>query len=48
VKNCDDLPVKPCNNEMLEKLDALSGGPGEETERDPRWEKLKELLKEKK
>lgn len=48
VKNCDELPVKPCNNEMLEKLDALSGGSGEETERDPRWEKLKELLKEKK
>lgn len=50
VKNCDELTVKPCNRTMLEKLELLSGTSGSEnkTEQDPRWEKLKELLKEKK
>lgn len=48
VKNCDDLSVKPCNRVMLEKLESLSGAEDTETNQDPRWEKLKELLKEKK
>ena len=48
VKNCDDLPVKPCNRAMLEKLEQLSGDSDSKTSDDPRWEKLKELLKEKK
>ena len=48
VKNCDDLSVKPCNRVMLEKLELLSGVEDDKTEQDPRWEKLKELLKEKK
>jgi uncharacterized metal-binding protein YceD (DUF177 family) len=43
LRNCDNLQVKPCNQEMLKRLNELSDD-GEETT-DPRWEKLKELLK---
>lgn len=43
IKNCDLLEVKPCNNEMLEKLNTINNqGDGQP---DPRWEKLKDLLK---
>jgi uncharacterized metal-binding protein YceD (DUF177 family) len=43
LRNCDSLETKPCNKEMLEKLMKLNqNGEGEA---DPRWDKLKELLK---
>lgn len=43
IRNCDGLENKPCNREMLEKLDKLKQtGEGES---DPRWDKLKDLLK---
>lgn len=46
IRNCDRLEEKPCNQEMLSKLNELSGE--DETPSDPRWEKLKELLKKEK
>jgi uncharacterized metal-binding protein YceD (DUF177 family) len=43
IRNCDTLENKPCNRQMLEKLDELKKtGEGEA---DPRWDKLKDLLK---
>lgn len=45
IRNCDEMEVKPCNYQMLAKLNDLSGD-GEE-QADPRWDKLKELLKKK-
>ena len=43
LKNCDNLTIKPCNKEMLKRLNELSDEGEEST--DPRWEKLKELFK---
>lgn len=43
IRNCDDLENKPCNNEMLNKLNELEKS--EDPEGDPRWNKLKDLLK---
>jgi len=43
LRNCDGLDQKPCNREMLEKLEKLNQNGEEGT--DPRWDKLKELLK---
>ncbi len=43
LKNCDTLEDKPCNPEMLKKLNEINHG-GEEIS-DPRWDKLKDLLK---
>ncbi len=43
IRNCDDMEIKPCNAQMLEKLNTLQAG--EEAEADPRWDKLKELFK---
>jgi uncharacterized metal-binding protein YceD (DUF177 family) len=45
IRNCDEMEVKPCNYQMLAKLNDLSGD-GED-QADPRWDKLKELLKKK-
>lgn len=45
IRNCDDMESKPCNYQMLSKLDDLAGDDGSQP--DPRWEKLKELLKKK-
>ena len=45
IRNCDEMDVKPCNHQMLSKLNDLSGDG--EANSDPRWEKLKELLKKK-
>ncbi len=45
IRNCDDLETKPCNQEMLAKLNDLSHE--EEESSDPRWDKLKQLLKNK-
>ena len=42
IKNCDDLEVKPCDQEMLKKLEHINQG---ETQVDPRWEKLKTIIK---
>jgi len=42
IKNCDDLEVKPCDKEMLKKLEHINQG---ETQVDPRWEKLKTIIK---
>ena len=43
IRNCDLLESKPCNQEMLQKLEELKQN-GEE-ESDPRWDKLKDYLK---
>lgn len=43
IRNCDDMEIKPCNSQMLEKLNTLQAG--EEAQADPRWDKLKELFK---
>lgn len=43
LRNCDDMKVKPCNMEMLQKLEELNQTRGEGN--DPRWDKLKDLLK---
>jgi uncharacterized metal-binding protein YceD (DUF177 family) len=43
LRNCDNLDVKPCNFEMLEKLEKMKNNG--EAEADPRWDKLKDLLK---
>jgi uncharacterized protein len=45
IRNCDELEIKPCNLQMLSKLNDLSGESEEQS--DPRWDKLKELLKKK-
>jgi len=45
IRNCDDMETKPCNLQMLSKLNDLSGSSEEQS--DPRWDKLKELLKKK-
>jgi len=45
IRNCDELEIKPCNLQMLAKLNDLSGESVEQS--DPRWDKLKELLKKK-
>lgn len=47
IRNCDNLEVKPCNNQMLDKLKALDQNEADnDTENtDPRWDKLKDLLK---
>lgn len=43
IRNCDMLENKPCNKEMLKKLEELKqNGEGQA---DPRWDKLKDLLK---
>ncbi|MBL7812187.1 MAG: DUF177 domain-containing protein [Bacteroidetes bacterium] len=43
IRNCDGLENKPCNQEMLKKLDEINqSGDGDP---DPRWDKLKDLLK---
>jgi uncharacterized metal-binding protein YceD (DUF177 family) len=42
IKNCDDLEVKPCDEAMLKKLEHINQG---ETQVDPRWEKLKTIIK---
>lgn len=43
IRNCDGLDEKPCNQEMLEKLNNINqSGDGNP---DPRWDKLKDLLK---
>jgi uncharacterized metal-binding protein YceD (DUF177 family) len=43
IRNCDLLESKPCNQTMLQKLEYLKHqGEGES---DPRWDKLKEMLK---
>ncbi|MCC7299023.1 MAG: DUF177 domain-containing protein, partial [Bacteroidia bacterium] len=43
IRNCDDLEVKPCNSQMLEKLNNINQSG--EAKSDPRWDKLKDLLK---
>lgn len=43
LRNCDQLENKPCNKEMLEKLNQLNQQGDENS--DPRWDKLKDLLK---
>jgi uncharacterized metal-binding protein YceD (DUF177 family) len=45
IRNCDEMDTKPCNYQMLAKLNDLSGEGEGQT--DPRWDKLKELLKKK-
>lgn len=47
IRNCDDLEVKPCNSQMLDKLKQLDQNEANnDTENtDPRWDKLKDLLK---
>jgi uncharacterized metal-binding protein YceD (DUF177 family) len=42
IKNCDDLEVKPCDEAMLKKIEHINQG---ETQVDPRWEKLKTIIK---
>ncbi len=39
IKNCDDLEIMPCDEEMLAKLEYSEEN--EEDHNDPRWEKLK-------
>ena len=43
IRNCDDLETKPCNSQMLEKLNNINQSGDEKS--DPRWDKLKDLLK---
>lgn len=43
IRNCDMLEIKPCNSEMLQKLEKLNNP--EKGDSDPRWDKLKELFK---
>jgi len=45
ICNCDGMETKPCNLQMLAKLNDLSGD-GED-QSDPRWDKLKDLFKKK-
>jgi uncharacterized metal-binding protein YceD (DUF177 family) len=45
IRNCDEMEIKPCNYQMLSKLNDLNGTDGAQP--DPRWDKLKELLKKK-
>lgn len=47
IRNCDELEIKPCNAQMLNKLNQLNQNEDEtQTEQtDPRWDKLKDLLK---
>lgn len=43
LKNCDTLKDKPCNLEMLKKLNDINHESEEKS--DPRWDKLKDLFK---
>lgn len=43
IRNCDLMESKPCNKEMLDKLNQLKQSG--ESNTDPRWDKLKDLLK---
>jgi uncharacterized metal-binding protein YceD (DUF177 family) len=43
LRNCDELEEKPCNQEMLKKLNELNNSDSEVS--DPRWDKLKDLIK---
>jgi len=46
LKNCDLLDIKPCNEQMLNKLHELQDNSSDSDESiDPRWLKLKEILK---
>lgn len=46
LRNCDLLDTKPCNAEMLAKLEKLQDTTSDSEESiDPRWLKLKEILK---
>ena len=47
ISRCDDEGnTEWCDNEMIERLDQLSGKPKEETKDvDPRWEALKNIKK---
>jgi uncharacterized metal-binding protein YceD (DUF177 family) len=45
IRNCDEMETKPCNYQMLSKLNDLNGTDGSQP--DPRWDKLKELFKKK-
>lgn len=45
LKNCDNMENKPCNDQMIQKLDELNNKNNEETSVDPRWDKLKDLIK---
>lgn len=43
LRNCDNLEEKKCDQEMLEKLSKLNHSAKGDS--DPRWDKLKDLLK---
>ncbi len=45
LKNCDEMEEKPCNNQMIQKLDELNQKENQENTNDPRWDKLKDLFK---
>lgn len=46
IRNCDELPEKPCNQDMLRRLAALAAPDATEDQTDPRWEGLKDLFKD--
>lgn len=46
IRNCDELPQKPCNQDMLERLAELAAPDANNKETDPRWEGLKDLFKD--
>lgn len=45
LKNCDNMENKPCNDQMIQKLDDLNQTNNEISSVDPRWDKLKDLIK---
>lgn len=46
LKNCDLQEEKPCNKQMLDKLQQLQNNSTDSEDTiDPRWLKLKEILK---
>lgn len=43
IRNCDEMNVKPCDQAMIQKLEALNAESTDEEIIDARWEKLKQL-----
>jgi uncharacterized metal-binding protein YceD (DUF177 family) len=43
IRNCDEMTVKPCDQDMIQKLETLNTESNDEEIVDARWEKLKQL-----
>ena len=47
VKKCEDIPGLECDPDIIDWLDSEKNTQGEQTDTDPRWDALKNLLNKK-